>query len=283
MSIVKPEAIYGYSDYRVFLADLLESTKEQNPHFSYRYFAEKAGFSSHSYLQKIIRGERMLTEESMLKMGRGFKFSKAIQKYFSVLVRYNQSVDPMEKNRWYTELLSNQNCVKSFQLDRAHLNYYENWYYPVLRHLSIYLDWKGSFEALAACVEPPISAQQAKKGIEDLIAMGLLEIDADGQYRTVNHSIRADKLPDFVKQKARLEIFQKSVESLSRFQPEDRYTSCSMISVNEKTYREILTLLQDVKEDVITRSLNDNAPERVYQMVLQVFPYSKKWTSKETK
>lgn len=283
MTTVNPESIYAYSDYRQFLAELLEAVKKQNPNFSYRYFADKAGFSSHTYIQKIIRGERSLTEESIQKVCKGFKFSKPVQKYFTAMVRYNQAVDPNEKNRWYGELASNRKCVETFNLDRAHLNYYENWYYPVLRHLSIYLDWHGNYELLGACVDPPLTAQQAKKGIEDLLAMGLLQQNSDGSFGTASHSLSANNLPDFVKSRARIEIFKKSVESLTRFTPKERFTSCSLLSVSEATYANIIAKLTEAKEEVINMALNDKHPERAYQMVLQVFPCTKNWTTKESK
>ncbi|MBD3420106.1 MAG: TIGR02147 family protein, partial [Chitinivibrionales bacterium] len=50
-----------YIDFRKFLSDYYEEKKRTTHHFSHRYFAQKAGISSSSFLTRVIDGRRNLT------------------------------------------------------------------------------------------------------------------------------------------------------------------------------------------------------------------------------
>lgn len=54
-----PVEVYGYLDYRAFLADLYTAKKARG--FSYRSFSRRAGLSSPNYLKLVIDGQRNLS------------------------------------------------------------------------------------------------------------------------------------------------------------------------------------------------------------------------------
>ena len=53
--LVEPD-ILQYTNYRVFLRDYYEYKKKTSTAFSLRFFAEKAGLSSHAHLKLAICG-----------------------------------------------------------------------------------------------------------------------------------------------------------------------------------------------------------------------------------
>ena len=55
--LVEPD-ILQYTNYRVFLRDYYEYKKKTSTAFSLRFFAEKAGLSSHAHLKLAIDGKR---------------------------------------------------------------------------------------------------------------------------------------------------------------------------------------------------------------------------------
>ena len=59
--LVEPD-ILQYTNYRVFLRDYYEYKKKTSTAFSLRFFAEKAGLSSHAHLKLAIDGKRNITK-----------------------------------------------------------------------------------------------------------------------------------------------------------------------------------------------------------------------------
>lgn len=72
--------------YRDFLQAAFSFCKENNPKFSYAYFAKKAGFSSRNFVRDIVIGDKRLTLESAIKFSKGLGLTGASKKYFLLLV-----------------------------------------------------------------------------------------------------------------------------------------------------------------------------------------------------
>lgn len=78
--------IFDYHDYRIFLKDFFDYSKEKNGKFSFRFFAQRAGFNSGSILKLVIDGKKNLTNESINKISNGFKLKKREYEFFEKLV-----------------------------------------------------------------------------------------------------------------------------------------------------------------------------------------------------
>ena len=65
-SKTEPDVLH-YSNYRTFLQDYYEFKKAEQPVFSHRYFAQKAGITSPNYLKLVMDGKRNLTKKTLLK------------------------------------------------------------------------------------------------------------------------------------------------------------------------------------------------------------------------
>ena len=57
--------IYQYTDYRKYLNDYYEEMKKVNKNFSYRYWSSKAGFSTKTFLYRILKGEKALSKDEL--------------------------------------------------------------------------------------------------------------------------------------------------------------------------------------------------------------------------
>ena len=68
--------VYDYSDYRAFLKDMYLFRKQHTKYFSYRAFANKAGFAAPNFLKLVTSGQRNLTNESIAKVAKGFGLKK---------------------------------------------------------------------------------------------------------------------------------------------------------------------------------------------------------------
>ena len=72
--MVPNSEIFRYADYRSFLRDYFVSQKKAIPGFSYRLFAQKAGFASPAFFKLVVDGKKNLSKESVLIDLKGFAF-----------------------------------------------------------------------------------------------------------------------------------------------------------------------------------------------------------------
>ena len=61
------KSVLSYIDYRQFLKDLYDEKKRTTRFFSARYFAQKAGLSSASFLREFITGKKNLGKQTVEK------------------------------------------------------------------------------------------------------------------------------------------------------------------------------------------------------------------------
>lgn len=269
--------IFDYTNYRKYLKDYFDEEKKNKHFFSQRYFAQKAGFKSHSYTGRIVKGDRNLSGSAILKMIKGIGLTGKNGEYFTTLVHHNQSSSDEEREKLFFDLEAIKRAMIYKEVDMRKIAYYDNWYIPVLRHLVVYADWDNNFEKLAQLVYPPISRQQAEEGVKILVQIGLLQIDDEGNYLPYASAISVDDLPKFIKEKGRRDILTKGIEALDNLPAEERLTVCSLLSMSDTSYNEITDLLEETWRKISTIVTNDNDVEGVYQLVLQLFPQSKKF------
>jgi uncharacterized protein (TIGR02147 family) len=73
---------FEYLNYRKLLKDLYEERKAEQPFFSYRYIAQKVGFTSAGFFTNIISGKRNISPEYIFKFAEVFKLKKTENEYF---------------------------------------------------------------------------------------------------------------------------------------------------------------------------------------------------------
>ena len=71
--------LYTYLDYRQFLRDWFQQKKQDNPRYSHRLFARRAGQRSPSMLLFVMEGKRNLTPKTAAAFAQAMGFDDADQ------------------------------------------------------------------------------------------------------------------------------------------------------------------------------------------------------------
>ena len=98
------DKLFDYDNYRILLKDYFEEQRELKSFFSHRYFAQRAGFGSHSFCAYIMDGKRNLSHTSIPKMVKGLGLKGKKAEYFTTLVNYNQSRNEKDRDVYYKAL-----------------------------------------------------------------------------------------------------------------------------------------------------------------------------------
>ncbi len=267
--------IYEYLDYRKLLKDLYALEKEKQPSFSYRLLATKVGFKSAGFFSNILNGKRNISENILFKFAELFGFNKKETTYFEALVNYCQAPDH-ERRKYYFEKVLSLRKSKAHPISADQYEYFSHWYNVAIRELLNYYPFRGDFHTLAKQLKPVITVVEAKKSIELLLKLGLIEIKDDYTYRPTNRTITTvPNVPLVAIHGFQRETMDLAKEAIDRFPRENRSVSTLTLSLSEETYRAIEDKLTKFRSDVLDMVKNDsNRVDRVYQFNFQIFPFT---------
>jgi uncharacterized protein (TIGR02147 family) len=165
-------SVFEYDDYRRFLGDAYAFYKKNFSHFSFRYFAKRAGFASPNFLKLVIEGKRNLSLESVPRFSEAFKLSKPESEFFAYLVAFNQAKSPIERADSARLMIQCKGFLKIHPLQQAEYAYYANWYYIPVRELAGFPDFKEDATWIAGKIFPRIAPVQAAQALADLVMLG---------------------------------------------------------------------------------------------------------------
>ena len=270
-------SLFDYTDYRAYLRDLIRERRESGLPASNRWFAQKLGINSNAWLTYILQGKRNVSSRTGELLASLLKFGANEKRYFDALVRFNQAKSVDERNRWYREMEKSRRSGAARVVTSDQYEFYSVWYHSAIRSLIDLHPGFGSFERLGSMLCPPVTAAEAKKSVQLLERLGLIVADETGSYRLTDRTIttgtheKALAVVNFQRETMKL-----ALESFDRFVKEDRDISTMTVGVSPAALAEIKKLLQETRGRIAEIAAEDPRSDRVVQVNMQVFPFSKR-------
>ncbi len=269
------ENIYEYDNFRFFLKDFFSEQKEIKNFFSHRFFAQRAGFRSPTTCTYAIDGRRNLSPTKIRQFSKGLGLKGKREKYFELLVNFNQSKSVEDKEIYYKELHTIRKKASSYFIEEKQKNYFEKWYYQVIRELVVIEEWNGDYYKLAKSVRPEITASQAEEAVHVLLDSGLVE-NINGEYRQKEEHINSANLPMYIKRQVRRDFLRFGVEAADNVPPNKRHITFTTLAMNADTYKTVSVMFEEFAQKVIGLvDDQDGKSDKVFQMLLELFPVSK--------
>lgn len=269
-------SIFEYIDYRKFLADYYNNKKKTSKYFSYRYFSNKIGLNSPSFLKQVIDGKRNLTPHMIERFCNALNLKQKEARYFRSLVLFNQAKTIGEKQEYYNLLKTFIENVQEEILCPEQYDYFSTWYLPVIRELICAYNFKDNYEKIAKMLIPNIQPFEVKKAIDFLLNLKLIERTPEGSYRhihsalTVNSNITSFAIRSFTKK-----MIELAAEALESFDKRERNISGITMGISKEAYHLILAELEAFKDRIKIIVNRDKKTEQVYQINISLFPLSK--------
>jgi len=274
------KAIYNYMDYRHFLADYVEDQKEKRSWFSTRYFASKLNMD-HSNLVKITLGKRHASKAIVSRIVNVLSLNPRETKYLKGLVAFNKAKTQAESKSAFAELLSVKN-MSLRKLKPQQYDYYQKWYHTVIFSLLDYYEFKGDYRALAAQLNPKITAQEAQKSIELLESLGLIYKDKEGKYQHKHQLITSgEKWHSMAIQNFQEETVKLAQNALLNQSTKVREITTLTVTASKEDVEIIRELMSQFRKTVVELISESQSADSVYQVNIQLFPLTKpKWKFK---
>lgn len=272
----RPE-VYLYMDFRSYLSDMFSYCKESKKCFSYRYFANKAGFGSHSFIKHVIDGKKQLSNSSIAKVCRGLKLKKAERDYFENLVLMNQSTIHEEKDRFYRNMMFIGKHILENKINKDQYDYFNKWYYTAVREAIPLCDGETTKEKIASMLTPEVTLKQVGEALKVLSRIGLIEKGEGGEYRQRHKNIRTGpEVSSLVITNYHKEMFALSFESIERFKSTERDINALTISCSRKNMDFVKEKIAAFKNELKALEGSDENPDQVLQINIQAFPLAMK-------
>lgn len=274
--MVERPQITGYLDYREFLRDLFAFCKETEAHFSYRFLAGRAGFSSPNFLQLVIEGKRNLSSTSVRKVAKGFELTARERSFLECLVLMNQAENHWERDEYYRKLLSLKKGTTVRKLAKAEYDYFSNWYVPVIREVACWNEGRLSAAEMARLLEPTITTRQAEKALQVLTELNLLTRDDAGNWRkqdavvTTGPEVRSLCVTNFHR-----EMIPLGSQAIERFAPEERDVSALTLTISRDRLPALKKRLIAFRQELLELARVEEHPDQVVQVNIQAFPLAR--------
>jgi uncharacterized protein (TIGR02147 family) len=267
--------IFKYIDYRKYLADFYLEKKSSTRHFSYRFFAQRAGIKSPVFLKQVIDNERNLTRQMIDKFVPPLGLNKKESLFFKNLVLFNQARSAAEKQEHYSIMLSMMDYVKEHQISGDQYLYFEQWYNSVIRELVCLHDFQDDFNLIAETVKPRIKANEAKKAVQLLLRLKMIVRQKNGTYRQTDSAIiSSDAMVALARRAFNSEMLMLARNANETLPPEVRNISGITMGISRPCYEVLLAEMAAFKERVKAIVNQDEQSAGVYQLNFQLFPLS---------
>jgi uncharacterized protein (TIGR02147 family) len=269
--------VFQYLDYRHFLNDFYQAKKQENPSFSHRVFAKKAGFVSPSLLLLVMQGKRNITQKSLPGFCKALDLNVRERKYFETMVLFNQSSNPEAKKHYYEQLVPIYKKEHGQHLKANQYDYLSNWYGPVIREMIELPDFREDPKWISRKLKNLVSPTDVKKMLDLLIELNLVERNDLGTLNIIDTNITT---PDEVFDVASFQFHQQMLSLAKRSLVEDqghkREISGITAALSENQFEKIKQYIQEFQNKLMFElEQPDENQKHVYQFNCQLFPITK--------
>ena len=272
--MVEPDVL-KYTNYRVYLRDYYEFKKKTVPAFSLRFFAEKAGLSSHAHLKLTIDGKRNITKNTVIKLIHGLGLENQRAAYFESLVFFNQAQTDADKQVYYAQLLKASPRSKLHKMDKAQFRIFREWHHSAILEMVALKDFRPIPDWISKRLRGAVTPAQVTESLKLLVELGLLVKTANG-YRQRDPLITTDDdVQDLMVKMYHLQMLKLSASMISDLPAAERDISALTFSIRREDFPNLKKHLQLMRKELLDFSAKAGEAEDVVQVNIQLYPLTR--------
>ena len=266
--------VTDHLDYRDYLRAVYTWLKGHQERYSYLQFADDLGFSKTNVMHLIVVGKRPLTSKAADRVVQALELRGIERRYLETLVAYSNSRKPTEREELFQELITIKNRTLKSALEKSQLEYFSEWYHPIIREMMLLPEFSSDPDWLAAKVTPRIRPEQARKSIELLEKLGLAQFDAKKRrhVQTANQITTGDEISSLAVIRYHQRMIELGKESITAIDELERDISAITVSISPETAQKMKREIQAFRKRLLAMADEGKDPNAVYQLNLQFFP-----------
>ncbi len=267
--------ITDYKNYREFLRDYYDKRKAEDPKFSYRFFAQKAGINSSGLYSNLVSGLKNLTENSALKFADALELNEREKKYFDLMRIWTHSQSDAHRTQIESEM-SIYWPRASRRYHQMQKKFFSKWYYSVILQLLHVLNVKANYRSLVDLLRLPLSEDEMKEAIELLSELDMIAIDAEGFWRPTHPTgiggkeVGIDVIRNFQKV-----MMRQGEWALDHVEPDERHIVSNTLSATSTSIHKIKEKIHKLQKEIQEVVQSEGKADEVYQLNIQFFPFTR--------
>ena len=272
--LVEPDVLQ-YTNYRVYLRDYYEFKKKTVPAFSLRFFAEKAGLSSHAHLKLTIDGKRNITKNTVVKLIHGLGLQNQRAAYFESLVFFNQAQTDADKQVYYAQLLKASPRSKLHKMDDAQFRIFREWHHSAILEMVALKDFRPIPDWISKRLGGLVTPAQVADSLKLLLELGLLVKTANGFRQRDPLITTDDEVQNMMVKMYHLQMLKLSATMLSDLPAKQRDISALTFSIRHEDFPNLKKHLQLMRKELLDFSAKAGEAEEVVQINIQLYPLTR--------
>lgn len=270
---IKP---HNYMDYRKYLGAIYDVMKESSDSFSYKQFSEVLGYGESTLMHQIIKGYRPLSKKSAQKLMTTLALKGADKKYFLTLVDYVNAKKTKDRDVQFQKLLRLRSESLPTELDQNMLHYFSEWYHPVIREMIELPLLQSDPKKIAQTLTPSITTEQAKKSLKLLESLGMICFDekTDTYKKTLTHIDSGPRVKGMGLLGYHQGMIDRAKDSLTGVKAKRRNISAVTVRCSEEKAQRLKSMIQAFQTELLEEAEADNTGDQIYQINLQLFPFT---------
>ena len=261
-----------------YLKALFQKMKEQWPNYTHHDFSAGLGFArANNMIRLIVSGKRNLSPKQATKIANALDLHGTERRYWTAMAQYNAARTVSEREALFRLMVNYKSQSQPSELDADQVRYFSEWFHPVIREILPLAGIDGDPEAIKARLAFPLRLDEIKDSLKLLENMGAIVRDPEtSRYRRTEARIATDSEVDSL---AIVRFHQKMIEigreSITRVQEDLRSINAVTVSIPRSAVPIIKGKIQELVAAVMALEDGGSAAEDVYQMNIQLFPFTK--------
>lgn len=273
-------SIYGYTNYRDYLAAFYQARKTSRRGYSYRQFSQQAGFSSPNFLKLVIEGKRNLSPQSVEQFIEALGLSAAMAAYFRCLVSLNQAIDDEEKHELFQKLTRLTPPTRRYELEADAVEYIQHWIYPVLREMVSAGEFRDEPHWIERRLNGRIDLREITHALNFLRSRNFIAKDDQGRWQVKDDVvISSDEVRSLAVRSYHRRALEQAITMLEDLPMNQREFGALIFHLPEEDLGELKQKIKDIRKDLhqwAMEKAKNKADSVVIQLNMQMFPQSKK-------
>lgn len=269
----KPSA---FLDYRLYLKAVYTYCKEGSEAYSYQKFADDLGFNATTVMHQIISGYRPLSLKAAKQIVDCFGLDSLETKYFLSLVAFCNAKNTKVRDEQFLVLQELKRQTLPDELDRSHLDYFSQWYHPVIWELVGTKGFLSDPNWISKKIIPNLKVSVVEESLALLQKLDLIAFDAASQsYRqTKNRVSTGHRIKGLALVSYHSSMIDHAKGALTSVSGKRRDVSAVTVSVNEATAQRIRAMIHAFQLQILDEAERSQDGDQVYQMNIQLFPFT---------
>jgi uncharacterized protein (TIGR02147 family) len=215
-----------------------------------------------------------LTKEGIQKFAAALKLNKEETEFFEKLVAFNQSNVADERAQLAQEMIRQRGYRRLKPLSEAQFNILARWYLLPIREMPNLIGFNADPTWIAGRTQPKISPAEAKKALDELLELGLIERAADGTIiQTSTDVSTGDEILSSAAITYHKENLKLAGDSIAAIPKQQRDLSVMTLGVSKESMKKVKEKIQEFRKEIVGMLAQEpQTTDAIYQLNIQFFP-----------